>query len=172
MGLIIATRSLMIDGPPLDRPPLDRLHWREGVPLLGAILAFGLAIRPLGLVIAAALLFGISSFASADTHWRELLIVSVVLILFSIGLFVLARHLLRFQPAPSRRTQSFVMLSRTGGSGRVIGSRSGGGLHPAPSSSTSRSRARAVISPDRGRSVPSGDTRRRTRSTSPMLSGA
>jgi hypothetical protein len=41
---------------------------------------------------------------------------------------LVALRLPRLQPAPSRRTQSFVMLSRTGGSGRVIGSRSGGGL--------------------------------------------
>lgn len=85
MGLIIAGRSFTNDG-----PALDRLHWREGLPLLGAIVAFGLAIRPLGLVIAAILLFGISAFAASDTKWRELVIVSAALILFAVGLFVLA----------------------------------------------------------------------------------
>lgn len=85
MGVIIAGRSFMLEG-----PPLDRLHWRQGLPLLGGILAFGLAIRPLGLVIASALLFGIAAFASEDTKWRELLVVSAVLILFAVGLFVLA----------------------------------------------------------------------------------
>lgn len=85
MGVIIAGRSFTNDG-----PPLDRLHWREGLPLLSAIVAFGLTIRPLGLVIAAILLFGISAFAASDTKWRELLIVSAALILFAVGLFVLA----------------------------------------------------------------------------------
>ncbi len=85
MGLVIAARSLVLDG-----PPLDRLHWRQALPLLGAIVAFGLAIRPLGLVIASALLFGIAAIAEEDTKWRELAVVSVVLILFAVGLFVLA----------------------------------------------------------------------------------
>lgn len=85
MGLVIAARSLLLDG-----PPLDRLHWRQALPLLGAIVAFGLAIRPLGLVIASALLFAIAAIAEEDTKWRELVVVSVVLILFAVGLFVLA----------------------------------------------------------------------------------
>lgn len=85
MGLVIAGRSLVMDG-----PPLDRLHWRQALPLLGAIVAFGLAIRPLGLVIASALLFAIAAIAEEDTKWRELAVVSVVLILFAVGLFVLA----------------------------------------------------------------------------------
>ncbi|GGE71516.1 tripartite tricarboxylate transporter TctB family protein [Niveispirillum cyanobacteriorum] len=85
MGVIIAGRSLVLDG-----PALDQLHWRQALPILGAILAFGLAIRPLGLVIASALLFGIAAFASSDTKWRELLVVSAALILFAVGLFVLA----------------------------------------------------------------------------------
>lgn len=85
MGVIIAGRSLLMDG-----PPLDRLHWRQALPLLGAIIAFGLAIRPLGLIIASALLFGIAAIAEEDTKWRELLVVSIVLIAFAVGLFVLA----------------------------------------------------------------------------------
>ncbi|MFV3129753.1 tripartite tricarboxylate transporter TctB family protein [Niveispirillum sp. KHB5.9] len=85
MGLVIAGRSLALDGP--DR---ERLHWRQALPILGAILAFGLAIRPLGLVIASALLFGIAALGSPDTKWRELLVVSAALILFAVGLFVLA----------------------------------------------------------------------------------
>ncbi len=85
MGVVIAGRSLLLDG-----PPLERLHWRQALPILGAILAFGLTIRPLGLVIAAALLFAIAAFASTDTKWRELLLVSVALILFAVGLFVMA----------------------------------------------------------------------------------
>ncbi|MFV3073777.1 tripartite tricarboxylate transporter TctB family protein [Niveispirillum fermenti] len=84
LGLVIAGRSLVLDG-----PPLDRLHWRQALPLLGGIVAFGLAIRPLGLVAASALLFGVAALASDDTRWRELLVVSVVLILFAVGLFVL-----------------------------------------------------------------------------------
>jgi putative tricarboxylic transport membrane protein len=85
MGVVIAGRSLLLDG-----PPLDRLHWRQALPLLAAIIAFGLAIRPLGLVIACALLFGIAAIAEEDTKWRELLVVSTVLIAFAVGLFVLA----------------------------------------------------------------------------------
>jgi putative tricarboxylic transport membrane protein len=85
LGLFIAARSFALDG-----PPLDKLHWRQALPLLGGILAFGLAIRPLGLVIAAALLFGVSALAGHDTRWRELLLISALLILFAVGLFVVA----------------------------------------------------------------------------------
>ena len=85
LGVIIAGRSFVLEG-----PPLDRLHWRQALPILGAILAFGLAIRPLGLVIASALLFALAAFGSNDTKWRELLIVSTALIVLTVGLFVLA----------------------------------------------------------------------------------
>jgi len=88
LGLIIAGRSFALDG-----PPLDRLHWRQTLPLLGAILAFGLAIRPLGLVLACILLFGISAIAAEDTRWRELIVVGGALILLAVGLFVLALNL-------------------------------------------------------------------------------
>lgn len=85
LGAIIAGRSLVLDG-----PPRDRLHWRQALPILGSIIAFGLAIRPLGLVIASALLFGLSALGSSDTKLRELVITSAALILLAVGLFVLA----------------------------------------------------------------------------------
>lgn len=83
VGLALAVRSLVLDG-----HGLESLNLRHGLPLLGAILVFGLAIRPLGLVLASALLFLVSAFASPELKWRETLVASVVLIGLAVLLFV------------------------------------------------------------------------------------
>lgn len=82
-GLILAARAFVLDGPSLE--PVDLRH---GLPLLLAILVFGLAIRPLGLVLASALLFLVSAFASPELKWREQAIASVALIGLAVLLFV------------------------------------------------------------------------------------
>lgn len=83
VGLVLAARSLVLDG-----HGLESLNLRHGLPLLGAILVFGLTIRPLGLVLASALLFLVSAFASPELKWRETLVASVLLIGLAVLLFV------------------------------------------------------------------------------------
>ena len=83
LGLFIAGRSLVLNG-----PGLEPLNWRHGLPLLAAIIVFGLAIRPLGMVIASALLFFVSAFASPELKWREVVLAGGSLIGLAVLLFV------------------------------------------------------------------------------------
>ena len=58
--------------------------------MLGAVVAFGLTVRPLGLVVAGPLAIVISAFASNEVRWGETLVVGVLMTAFCIGLFKFA----------------------------------------------------------------------------------
>jgi hypothetical protein len=53
-----------------------------------ACVVYGYLMKPLGLVAATALLVGISAFGGHEFKWREVLILYVVLIVFSVLVFV------------------------------------------------------------------------------------
>ena len=68
----------------------DRLgRWSVRGPLfvLGALVVFGAAVRPLGLAIAGPLAIAAASFASSEARWRETLIYGVLMTAFCIALF-------------------------------------------------------------------------------------
>ena len=69
--------------------------WRLRGPLfiLGAAVAFGFAVRPLGLAVAGPLAIVIGAFASRETKWLEMLIFGVVLTALCVGLFKFALNL-------------------------------------------------------------------------------
>ena len=71
-------------------PRLDRWSLRGPLFVLGAIVAFGAAVRPLGLVIAGPLAIVIGAFASNEVRWGETLIVGAIMTVFCIGLFKFA----------------------------------------------------------------------------------
>jgi putative tricarboxylic transport membrane protein len=52
--------------------------------------AFGAAVRPLGLVIAGPLAIVIGAFASSEVRWSETLVVGTIMTVFCIGLFKFA----------------------------------------------------------------------------------
>jgi putative tricarboxylic transport membrane protein len=58
--------------------------------VLGAVVAFGAAVRPLGLIIAGPLAIVISAFASEEVRWRETLVSATLMTAFCIGLFKFA----------------------------------------------------------------------------------
>ena len=72
LGLIVG--ALFIPGASLER-------WRLREPLfvLGAAIVFGLTIRPLGLLVAAPAVVLISSLASRESRWKEVLVFAAVL---------------------------------------------------------------------------------------------
>ena len=84
-GLLIADVVIERSGAALDR-------WSLRGPLfvLGAVVAFGAAVRPLGLVIAGPLAIVISAFASEEVRWRETLVSGILMTAFCIGLFKFA----------------------------------------------------------------------------------
>jgi putative tricarboxylic transport membrane protein len=69
---------------------LERWSLRGPLFVLGAVVAFGYAVRPLGLVIAGPLAIVISAFASDEVRWGETLVVGAIMTVFCIGLFKFA----------------------------------------------------------------------------------
>jgi hypothetical protein len=85
LGALLAVGAVMEGGPPLDRWSL-----RGPVFVLGAVVAFGAAVRPLGLVVAGPLAVVISAFASNEVRWIETLVFGAVMTAFCVGLFKFA----------------------------------------------------------------------------------
>src|SRR5580765_3250382 len=85
LGLLLALSSLFEDGLPLER-------WSIRAPLLilGALVVFGLAVRPLGLVVAGPLAIAVSAVASDEVRWKETIVFCVLMTAFCIGLFKFA----------------------------------------------------------------------------------
>jgi hypothetical protein len=85
LGVVLIARSLVLDGESVPR--------FQVLPLLIIALAvclFGALIEPAGLVIALALLIGLSAWAGPQFRWLETAGLAAVLIVFSIGVFVYA----------------------------------------------------------------------------------
>jgi putative tricarboxylic transport membrane protein len=85
LGALLVLDAVLEGGSPLDR-------WSIRGPLfvLGALVAFGLTIRPLGLVVAGPLAIVISAFASNEVRWGETLVFGVLMTAFCVGLFKFA----------------------------------------------------------------------------------
>ncbi|MDF2114325.1 tripartite tricarboxylate transporter TctB family protein [Roseiarcaceae bacterium H3SJ34-1] len=83
LGFFLAGRSLVMDG-----EPVARLHRRSvGIGLL-SVVAFGIALRPLGLVPSIVILVLVSSFAGKDVRIIETIVLALVLALLSVVVFV------------------------------------------------------------------------------------
>jgi putative tricarboxylic transport membrane protein len=85
LGAILVVNAVMEAGPRLDRWSL-----RGPVFVLGAVVAFGAAVRPLGLVVAGPLAIVIGACASNEVRWIETLLFGAVMTVFCIGLFKFA----------------------------------------------------------------------------------
>jgi putative tricarboxylic transport membrane protein len=81
---------LMLDAVLEGGERLERWSLRGPVFVLAAMVAFGAAVRPLGLVVAGPLAIVISAFASKEVRWGETLVVGAVMTVFCIGLFKFA----------------------------------------------------------------------------------
>jgi hypothetical protein len=83
LGLALLVRSLRIDGPRLPRLPL-----RPTLFILGASIAFGYLLKPIGLVAATLLLVIGSAAGGHEFRWREVLLLAIALALFAVAVFV------------------------------------------------------------------------------------
>ncbi|MFM9968056.1 MAG: tripartite tricarboxylate transporter TctB family protein [Burkholderiales bacterium] len=70
---------------------LERLQWRGPLFVLGAAMAFALAIRPLGLIVAVPVAMLIAAFASDESKWIEALVFALVM---TLGCYLLFKVLL------------------------------------------------------------------------------
>jgi hypothetical protein len=92
IGLVLAARGIVIDG-----PPIERIHIRPLLAILLAILAFGALIDRIGLALTAALLTIGAAYAQRKVNLKETLLLAVGLALFAVGVFVYALS----QPLPA-----------------------------------------------------------------------
>jgi hypothetical protein len=83
LGAVLVIRSLRFDGPP--RP---QLHLRPTLFILGASIAFGYLLKPLGLVLATVLLVVGSAAGGHEFRWREAILLALALAVFSVGVFI------------------------------------------------------------------------------------
>jgi hypothetical protein len=85
LGLILVVQSLRISGPALEAVRLRPLLF-----ILGASIAYGYLLKPLGLVLATVLMVVVSALGGHEFRWREALLLAVALAVFSVGVFVYA----------------------------------------------------------------------------------
>lgn len=83
LGLLILAGSFALEG-----PKVPQMHFRPLVMILTANIAYGYLMKPLGLVGATAVLVFISALGGHEFKWKEVTILYVVLIVFSVLVFV------------------------------------------------------------------------------------
>jgi putative tricarboxylic transport membrane protein len=74
LGAGVALTGFFVEGPPLQRYGI-----RGPVFVTLAVLSFAVAIRPLGLIISAFVSFIIAAMGTAETQWKETIIVGICL---------------------------------------------------------------------------------------------
>lgn len=81
LGGALFLRSFTSQGEQLGR------WFFRGMFILGAAIAFGLVVRPFGLIVAGPTVVVIGALASSESRFGEVVIFAAALTLFSIGLF-------------------------------------------------------------------------------------
>jgi Tripartite tricarboxylate transporter TctB family len=83
LGLMVLITSFSMDG-----TPVPKFHFRPLLFILVSSLAFAYLLKPLGLVLATAILIFISAYGGHEFKAKEVTILSVVLVIFSVLVFV------------------------------------------------------------------------------------
>ena len=85
VGLITVASGMRLSATPetVKRPQFAALAW-----IIGAVVLFGLLLKPAGLVLSLAVLVVVSSRGSHEFSWRGALSTAVALILFSTAVFI------------------------------------------------------------------------------------
>jgi len=85
LGLLVLIDSLVEEG-----PDVPEFHFRPLLLILAGCLALAYTLKPLGLVGSSLLLIFISALGGHEFRWKEVLILYLVLIVFSVVVFVKA----------------------------------------------------------------------------------
>jgi putative tricarboxylic transport membrane protein len=83
LGVLVLIQSLSMEG-----PPVAKFHFRPLILISLACVLYGYLMKPLGLVPATAALVFVSAYGGHEFKWKEVLILYVVLIIFSVLVFV------------------------------------------------------------------------------------
>lgn len=83
LGALVLLESLAVEG-----PPVARFHFRPLILITAASVLYGYIMKPAGLVVATLAVVFISAYGGHEFKWREVVILYVVLIVFSVLVFV------------------------------------------------------------------------------------
>ena len=83
LGAIVLVASLAVEG-----EPVAKFHFRPLLFIAASSLAFAYLLKPLGLVFASIALVFISAYGGHEFKWKEVAMLSVVLVIFSVLVFV------------------------------------------------------------------------------------
>lgn len=83
LGLLVLVESFAIDG-----PPVPKFNFRPLLLISFACVLYGYLMKPLGLVLATLVLVFVSAFGGHEFKWKEVTILYVALIVFSVLVFV------------------------------------------------------------------------------------
>ncbi|HEX6692942.1 MAG TPA: tripartite tricarboxylate transporter TctB family protein [Burkholderiales bacterium] len=83
LGFIVLLGSFAISG-----PPVPKFQFRPLLLISLACVVYGYLMKPLGLILATAALVFISAYGGHEFKWKEVTILYVVLIIFSVLVFV------------------------------------------------------------------------------------
>jgi hypothetical protein len=88
-GLLVLLGALtLIESFAMEGPKVPRFSFRPLILISGGCVVYGYTMKPLGLVLSTALLVFIVAFGGHEFKWKEVTILYVVLIVFSILVFV------------------------------------------------------------------------------------
>ena len=83
LGVLVLADSIVEKG-----QPIAKFHFRPLLFIAVSSLAFAYLLKPLGLVLASIALVFISAYGGHEFKWKEVAIMSVVLVIFSVIVFV------------------------------------------------------------------------------------
>ena len=83
LGAIVMFNSVVVTG-----AKVAKFHFRPLLFVMVSSLAFAYLLKPLGLVLASIALVFVSAFGGHEFKWKEVAILSVVLVFFSVLVFV------------------------------------------------------------------------------------
>jgi len=83
LGLLVLLDSIVEEG-----PKVAKFHFRPLLFIAVSSLAFAYLLKPLGLALASIALVFISAYGGHEFKWKEVAIMSVVLVIFSVLVFV------------------------------------------------------------------------------------
>jgi hypothetical protein len=86
LGLVIAIAG--VRGKPGDESNVEKFHWAPILYVLGAVVMFGLLLKPIGMLLAGLLLVIIASKGSHDFQLKRTVILGLILTIFCAFVFV------------------------------------------------------------------------------------
>lgn len=83
LGLVVLSEAFVVTG-----AKLPRFHLKALVFVLAGCLAYAYLMKPAGLVVATVALVFITAFGGHEFKWKEVAVLSVLLVIFSVLVFV------------------------------------------------------------------------------------